>query len=346
MGDLDLLNDWCYEGRLAKVNELIAKKDFGPLRSIGCVYADGLEVRRHPIKGLTTVATRDLPPQTLLMVELDIRPAVPGFLFPREPHEAPPFLAGVPFGLIPTSWYKRFPSLLSYLQMCLNISHGGLFGLGSMLSHSCSPNAERQTTHREDMSAVLTFHPIKKGEEITVRYTNLILIPDALGGGLITRLRLYWQRGFWCACERCNGREHQSILEAKMKAMHMVNTDEAVVDGQIRKAVSGEPKCGPYLDALGYPGKALDVCVDIWLLFQEMLMVILMPNGWGMWFVGIQLVLYMCAEWVLFGIYLCSHKEVWSKLSWVVYGIVGLTLYFQSGSQDIKQWTAPSPPHT
>ncbi len=74
----------------------------------------------------------------------------------------------------------------------------------------------------------------------------------------------------------------EHCIEDVMFQSHMVNTDEAVVHAQIRKAVPGEPKCGPYTDVLGTRGKMMDISVDVWLLVQEMTMVLLMPNGWGM----------------------------------------------------------------
>merc|ERR1712032_621137 len=124
---------------------------------------------------------------------------------------------GLPLYVLPCGMVGRFSWVMRFLRLYLNRYHVGLFALGAMMSHSCSPNAERYT--REDgMSAVLSSYSIRAGEEISIHYTNLIHMRQARGGRFVRRCFLFTKMGFCCQCSRCTGTETQTKAKLLAKA--------------------------------------------------------------------------------------------------------------------------------
>lgn len=221
-----LLYDWRDPEVLARVNELLQSRGLGRLRDLGCFFADGICVEHHVKRGLLLTATRDIPAERMILVERNLLPFVPPFLYPQGQADVPYCHFGLPLLLVPNAVIFRFPALLNYLRMSSNSTNGGVFAVGSFIGHSCSANAERHT-RKDGASAIVTTVPIAKGEEITVQYSNLAVVPFQP----IRRLWLLWWRGFWCRCARCSGSDSQVL--SKLRALARANADEAAIHQQI-----------------------------------------------------------------------------------------------------------------
>lgn len=226
-----LLFDWRSDEALARVNELLCMRGLGVLRDLGCFLADGVGVQLRRGR-VVLVAARDLKRGHVLLVERDLLPFVPPVLFPRDGAEIPMFHFGIPLFLCRfLSWKVSF---MQYLRLSANLVTGGLFVVGSMAGHSCSPNAERYVRESDGAGALVTTCSVLKGEQLTVSCSGVVVLPDWPGGTLLRRLWLLWWKGFWCGCDRCTGVECDSFT--KLRAMS-AQVDKTAIEQVIADAL-------------------------------------------------------------------------------------------------------------
>lgn len=305
-----LVHDWHDDDFLKQANELLNSKGLGRLKGLGCFLADGIELSRHQTKGLVVVATSDLPAGKVVLVERSLLPFTPPCLYPRNPSEVPYSHWGFPFYWLPSVVFYRFPVLLQYLRMASNSFIGGVFAVGSRVSHSCAPNAERYMHEKFGATALITTVPITKGSEITVQYSNVVAFPSRK----LRRCWLFWWRGFWCSCERCSGLEQDSYK--KLRALLLANSDPAPVETTITEALYSHrgnlelnasllSRCA--LDkSVSYMHFAMTLSLNVFAWFQMYMLwtyvlptelLSYLPNGY--WTFAIGVIAFVCSDPIL-----------------------------------------------
>lgn len=174
----------------------------GGRRGLGCCFLHGVGVGRDPLKGNVLVATADLAPGTLVLVEhVWLQRDIPTFLHPRDAADVPLCVTFGPAGVLPEWVLRSQVGVLDALRISLN-SFGPssfIYAVGSLLSHSCLPNADR-VADSNGLSAVVVRRAIAKGEEVTLTYLRPKLLREPRWK---RRLRLFGRYGFWCCCSRC-----------------------------------------------------------------------------------------------------------------------------------------------
>eukprot|EP00756_Hemistasia_phaeocysticola_P045540 Hpha_TRINITY_DN19289_c0_g1::TRINITY_DN19289_c0_g1_i1::g.194258::m.194258 len=116
------------------------------------------------------------------------------------PHDS--IQAGVQCGEggAPAGWHRRFARVVLYNSWGFSVTEEehckALFGLGSLVNHSCSPNARYDTKDGREYAVFRAIRPISRGEEVTVSYTQHLTRERA-------QKELVEEKGFLCRCRRC-----------------------------------------------------------------------------------------------------------------------------------------------
>eukprot|EP00929_Paragymnodinium_shiwhaense_P087640 TRINITY_DN47785_c0_g1_i2.p1 TRINITY_DN47785_c0_g1~~TRINITY_DN47785_c0_g1_i2.p1 ORF type:complete len:279 (-),score=54.99 TRINITY_DN47785_c0_g1_i2:465-1301(-) len=179
-------------------------RDDAKRRQERCFYKKDVEVIADDKGACSLVATADVAAGTEVLVEqMLLFDKLPDYFHPRKAGEAPWFLIGIPFCLLPQQLADML-NVTSFLRFALNICEPQeqLFAVGSAINHSCCPNAVRIS--REDgLTATVTCRKIASGEEVTLSYMDALTELDL--PHRLRRIVLFFRYGFYCRCKYCCG---------------------------------------------------------------------------------------------------------------------------------------------
>lgn len=92
-------------------------------------------------------------------------------------------------------------------------SHLAFFATGSMISHSCAPNAMFSSKNSDGRQWTKATKPIAAGEEVTVPYINKLLTTPTFE----RREKLMQEKAFLCECVRCKAPDYCRVLRCTVR---------------------------------------------------------------------------------------------------------------------------------